>query len=115
MGESKFISARAYIHSSSRIRILIWIVSRLGPLQNLASHFAGYRGKAGRNFFERVIFFEIIEERLYRYTRSLEDWRSTKNFRIHRNEVIGFHGPNIIDMVTSGKRTPRRFDPRVAP
>src|SRR6202040_1114836 len=73
------------------------------------------RGKAGKKFFERVILFEIIEERLYRYTRSLEHWRSTEDFRIHRNEIIGFHDPKITDMVTSGKRTPRRFDPRVAP
>src|SRR5204863_484470 len=73
--------------------------------QNPACHLARNRWKAGKKLFESVVFFEIIKQRLYRDARSFEYGRPSKDFRIHGNEIIGLHDPNITDVMTSRKWT----------
>lgn len=66
-----------------------------GTFQEPTGHLSCNGRKALKEFFESVIVFEVVEERLYRHARPLEHRLATEDVGVDRNQVIRVHANSL--------------------
>jgi hypothetical protein len=80
----------------------------LRTLKHLHGHVAGNGGEAVEEFFEAVIVFEIIEERLDRHPCSGEDGGAAENIWVGCDQVGRTHNEMLPDKLRDGEGGPGR-------
>ena len=80
----------------------------LRPLKHLHGHVAGNGGEAVEEFFEAVIVFEIIKERLDRHPCSGEDGGTAENIWVGCDQVGRAHNEMLPDKLRDGEGGPIR-------
>ena len=95
-----FMADEEFVHGPGNIRRAGCSCSRgeqrgFRPLQEAVSHRPRHRRETFEEFFQRVVAFEVVEERLDRDARAFEDGRAAKDVRVNGDEVAGVHGGKI--------------------
>lgn len=76
-------------------RLLRFNEIRTLRFQNATGQFTCHGRKTFKKFVERVIVFQILEQRLHRHARAFEHRRAAENVGINSDEVVRLHAGNL--------------------